>query len=170
MSLLSRKGLERLDLLLLVVESIDLNGSQSMLYLADQLGLQSHLPNLVEIWKKRCTNPLRKTNRGSTLSSPESDALILLICTMAERVYPVLRQLISSREPKSLSIERWNIFHDRFTDLIIERMNIRRAAVKKLLEPELSKDILYSYVITLSMCCGKNGYNRLRENLIEHSI
>ena len=160
MSLLSRKGLERLDLLLLVVESIDLNGSQSMLYLSGQLGLENQLPNLVEIWKKRCTNPLRKINRRARLSSSESDALILLVCTMAERVYPVLRQLLSSREPESLSLERWKIFHERFTDLIHERMNIRRAAVKKLLQPDLSKDLLYSYVITLSLCCGRNGYNR----------
>ena len=51
---LGRKALERLDLLLLTIESLDLNSSQSMLYATKQLGLSDQFPNAVELWKKRC--------------------------------------------------------------------------------------------------------------------
>ena len=92
---LGRRALERLDLLLIVVEALDLNGSQGMLWTAKKVGLDNHFPNHVEIWKYRCHNPLRKATRRGLLATSDSNALILLICCMSERLYPLLRQLIS---------------------------------------------------------------------------
>ena len=62
----------------------------------------------------------------------DSDALILLICNMAERLYPRIRQLISSNEPDEKKDARWNDLSNRFTDLIEERFNPRRVAVKRM--------------------------------------
>ncbi len=41
---LSRRGVERLDLLLLTVEALDLNGGEAMLWTSHQMGLQPSFP------------------------------------------------------------------------------------------------------------------------------
>ena len=60
---LSRRGVERLDLLLLTIEALDLNGGEAMLWTSHQMGLKDQFPNRVELWKRRCHNPLRKSTR-----------------------------------------------------------------------------------------------------------
>ena len=37
---LSRRGVERLDLLLLTIEALDLNGGEAMVWTSQQMGLQ----------------------------------------------------------------------------------------------------------------------------------
>ena len=64
---LSRRGVERLDLLLLTIEALDLNGGEAMVWTSQQLGLQAQFPNRVELWKRRCHNPLRRTTRRDQL-------------------------------------------------------------------------------------------------------
>ena len=58
---LPRRGIERLDLLLLSVEALDLNGGEAMVWMSEQLGFTDRFPNRVELWKSRCHNPLRRT-------------------------------------------------------------------------------------------------------------
>ena len=60
----SRKSIEKLDLLLLILETIDLNGIQSLFALSNRLNLNNVLPNKVTIWKLRNNNPLRKIGRA----------------------------------------------------------------------------------------------------------
>ena len=60
---LPRRGIERLDLLLLSVEALDLNGGEAMVWMSEQLGFTDRFPNRVELWKSRCHNPLRRTTR-----------------------------------------------------------------------------------------------------------
>ena len=55
----SRQTIEKLDLLLLILETIDLNGLQSLYSLSNKLKLNDVLPNKVSIWKLRNNNPLR---------------------------------------------------------------------------------------------------------------
>ena len=57
----SRQSIEKLDLLLLILETIDLNGIQSHYALSNKLNLNDVLPNKVSIWKLRNNNPLRKS-------------------------------------------------------------------------------------------------------------
>ena len=57
----SRQSIEKLDLLLLILETIDLNGIQSLYALSNRLDLNDVLPNKVTIWKLRNNNPLRKS-------------------------------------------------------------------------------------------------------------
>ena len=115
---LPRRGLERLDLLLLAIEALDLHGSEAMLWCCDQLGLSGQFPDRVTLWRSRCRNPLRRASRRGQLGSDEARALITLACTLAQRVYPLLRQLVSSREPADLTAQRWALFRDRFSDLV----------------------------------------------------
>ena len=166
-TVLGRRGLERLDLLLLVVEALDLNGSQGMLWTSNKLGLQAQFPNHVELWKSRCHNPLRKANRRGPIDSTESEALILLICSMAERLYPSLRQLISSNEPSKQQQDRWNMFFERLLDLIGERFNNRRGAVQKLLNLESTDALIRQLIVTLAFSAGAGGVDRLRAYLLD---
>ena len=95
---LSRRGVEQLDLLLLTAEALDLNGGEAMLWTSHQLGLQEQFPNRVELWKRRCHNPLRRITRRDQLDPTDAESLIALVCAMADRLYPMLHQLLSSRE------------------------------------------------------------------------
>ncbi len=167
---LGRRGLERLDLLLLAIEALDLNGSQSMLWTSNKLGLTEYFPNHVEIWKCRCHNPMRKSSRRGPLNSDCSEALILLTSTMAERLYPSLRMLISSKEPLSIHEQRWNLFNRRIKELIEERMNKRRGAVQKLLYSEMSEPILRQLVFSLALSVGSGGVDRLRSSLLDSTV
>ena len=87
-SVIGRRGLDRLDLLLLAIEALDLNGSQSMIWTSRNIGLQDQFPSNVDLWKCRCHSPLRKTTRRGLLTNRQSEALIILICTMSQRLYP----------------------------------------------------------------------------------
>ena len=76
---LTRRGIERLDLLLLTVESLDYNAGEAMVWVSSQLGYGELFPNRVELWKRRCHNPLRRSFRRGTLEPAETDALITKI-------------------------------------------------------------------------------------------
>ena len=164
---LSRRGVERLDLLLLAIEALDLNGGEAMVLTSQKMGLQTQFPNRVELWKRRCHNPLRRTTRREQLDPVDAESLICLVCAMAERLYPVLHQLLSSREPEQLTQQRWQLFHERLQDLVEERMNLRREAVVRLLKMEPAGPQHRQLVSTLAFCAGPGGINRLRATLLD---
>ncbi len=166
-TVLGRRGLERLDLLLLVVESLDLNGGEAMLWTTQQLGLQAQFPNRVELWKRRCYNPLRRATRRGELNPVDTEAMLRLLCSMASRLYPLLHQLLSSREPVKLNLQRWALLDQRLRDLIEERMNPRRGAVQRLLQQEQSQPIQRELVFSLALAAGDGGINRLRASLLD---
>jgi hypothetical protein len=166
-TVLGRRGLERLDLLLLVVESLDLNGGEAMLWTTQQLGLQEQFPNRVELWKRRCHNPLRRATRRGELSAFDAEAMLRLLCSMASRLYPLLHQLLSSREPEELNLQRWALLDQRLRDLIEERMSPRRGAVQRLLQQVQSRPIQRELVFSLALAAGDGGIDRLRASLLD---
>lgn len=166
-AVLGRRALERLDLLLLTVEALDLNGGEAMLWATRQLGFESIFPNRVEFWKRRCHNPLRRSTRRGQLSAAETEALIRILCVMADRLYSKLHQLLSSREPEHLTRERWTLVDQRLRDLIEERMNPRRGAIQRLLGVEPGAAIQRQLVLTLALASGPGGVDRLRASLLD---
>ena len=64
-----------LDLLLLILETIDLNGIQSLYTISNRLNLNNVLPNKVTIWKLRNNNPLRKSYVNNDIKIEEFDKL-----------------------------------------------------------------------------------------------
>ncbi|MAV11497.1 MAG: hypothetical protein CMN96_08680 [Synechococcus sp. MED850] len=164
---LGRRGVERLDLLLLTIEALDLNGGEAMLWTSQQMGLQTQFPNRVELWKRRCHNPLRRTTRREAMDPVDAESLICLVCAMAERLYPMLHQLLSSREPDQLTQQRWQLLDERLRDLIEERMNPRRGAVVRLLDPEISGVIQRQLISSLALVAGPGGIDRLRATLLD---
>ena len=162
---LSRKGVERLDLLLLTIEALDLNGGEAMLWTCHQLGLKKLFPNRVELWRQRCHNPLRRSTRRENLSPIHAESLIRLVSSMSERLYPLLRQLLSEREPQKLSEKRWQLFDNRLRELIEERLNTRRGSVKRLLDSKTNRNIQRQLINTLAFASGQGGIERLSASL-----
>ena len=164
---LSRRGLERLDLMLLCMEALDHNGSEAMVWMSDKLGYNERFPNRVELWKRRCYNPLRRTCRRGDLSVEDSDALIHILCHLAERLYPLLRSLLCSTDPPDLIELRWTMFRQRLSELLRERMNPRRSGVQALLDDQAGQKPLQQLVRALTLAAGEGGYERLRASLLD---
>jgi hypothetical protein len=164
---LPRRGLERLDLLLLCVEALDLNGGEATLWMAEQMGFSDLFPNRVELWKRRCHNPLRRATRRGELQPAETEALIRVLCALADRLYPLLRALLSSSEPPEVLQQRWTLFQSRLAELLRERMNPRREGVQRLLDPERGRQQRRQLVQALALAAGCGGVDRLRASLLD---
>jgi hypothetical protein len=164
---LPRRGLERLDLMLLCMEALDYNGGEAMVWLSEHLGYSGLFPNRVELWKRRCHNPLRRTCRRGEVPASESDALIRILCVMADRLYPMLRSLLSSSEPEAVARDRWELFQRRLGELVQERMNPRRSGVQKLLDPRDGAAQRMQLIQGLSLCAGHGGFDRIKASLMD---
>lgn len=164
---LPRRGLERLDLMLLCAEALDLNGAEALVWLSQDLGYGDLFPSRVELWKRRCHNPLRRTFRRGELSSVETDALIRILCNQAERLYPLLRALLSAQEPPELSRQRWELFQLRLDELLRERMNLRRGGVQRLLDPQEGDELRRQLIRAMALAAGQGGFDRLKASLMD---
>ena len=90
-----------------------------------------------------------------------------MLCAMADRVYPYVRGLLSSKEPAELSQQHWQLFQDRFTALLKERMNVRRSSVQSLMDPLAGAEQRRSLIQTLALAAGSGGVDRLRASLMD---
>lgn len=116
----------------------------------------------------RCSNPFRNTYSFSSLSFEQIDSLVELISSMSENLYPLIRQLLSSKESKTLNEERWTLFSKRLKSLIRERMNIQRSYIASLLSDD-NNQFFRELLVILSLSCGKGGANRLKASLYHQS-
>ena len=164
---LSRRGVERLDLLLLCAEALDLNGGEAMVWLSEEMGFTHLFPNRVELWKRRCYNPLRRTTRRGVLQEQETDALIRILNALADRLYPMVRSLLSSAEPPQITAQRWLLFRSRLEELIRERFNLRRGAVQNLLDPEQGQALCHQLIQAMALSAGPGGFDRLKASLLD---
>ena len=154
----------KLDFLILVIETLQINATDLLLSKAKDIGLSDDFSSRVDLWKMRCSNPLRNTYTFTSLSSEQIDSLVELISFMAENLYPLIRQLLSSKEPKTLNQERWYLFTTRLKSLIGERMNIKRSYIASILRGDNNK-FFRDLLVILSLSCGKGGANRLKASL-----
>ena len=163
----SRQSIEKLDLLLLILETIDLNGIQSLYALSNKLNLNDVLPNKVTIWKLRNNNPLRKSYMNNNVKLEEFDALIKITVGMSRYLYPYIREILQSKEEPEKKVIIWDDFNTRFTELIQERFNINCMRVKKLLNQTGNDEILIKSLLTLSLCISNHGYIKLKNFLFK---
>ena len=161
----SRKSIEKLDLLLLILETIDLNGIQSLYALSNRLNLNNVLPNKVTIWKLRNNNPLRKSYVTNNIKLNEFDALIRITVEMSKYLYPYIREILKSKEDVEKNSVIWNDFNKRFIELIKERFNIDSMRVKKLLNQAENDEIIIKSLLILSFCISNQGYQKLKNFL-----
>ena len=154
----------KLDFLILVIETLQINATDSLLMKAKNIGLSDDFSSRVKLWKIRCTNPLRITYTFSSLSNEQINSLVELISSMAENLYPLIRQLLSSKESKTLNQERWYLFTTRLKSLMRERMNIQRSYVAILLNDD-KNEFFRELLVILSLSCGRGGADRLKASL-----
>ena len=154
----------KLDFLFLVIETLQINATDSMLLKAKDIGLTDDFTSRVQFWRMRCSNPLRNTYSFTSLSSEQIDSIVNLISSMAENLYPLIRQLLSSKESKALNQERWSLFTKRLKSLIRERMNIQRSYISSLLSED-NNEFFRELLVILSLSCGEAGANRLKASL-----
>jgi hypothetical protein len=79
----------------------------------------------------------------------------------------MLRTLLSASEPADLQAQRWRLFETRLAELLRERMNLRRSAVQKLLDPQDGAEERRQMIQSLALIAGPGGYDRLRASLFD---
>ena len=165
---IAKDASRKLDFLILVIETLQINATDSLFLKAKNIGLSDEFTSRVQFWKIRCSNPLRKSHTFSSLSSEQIDSLVELISSMAENLYPLIRQLLSSKESKTLNQERWFLFSSRLKSLISERMNVKRSYITSLLNDD-KHEFFRELLVILSLSCGKGGACRLKASLYHQS-
>ena len=148
------------------METIDLNGIQSLYSLSKKLNLNNVLPNKVTIWKLRNNNPLRKSYMNNNIKLEEFDALIKITVEMSRLLYPYIREILRSKEDSYKNTVIWNDFNKRLKELINERFNINSIRVKKLLNQSENDDVIIKSLLTLSLCISNEGNKKLRNLLV----
>ena len=161
---ISSDATKKLDFLILVIETLQINATESLLLKAKNIGLSEDFSNRVHFWKLRTSNPFRKSYAFTSLSSEQIDSLVELIASMSEKLYPLIRQLLSSKESKTLNKERWFVFSSRLKSLISERMNVQRSYISSLLSDE-SNEFFRELLVILSLSCGPGGATRLKASM-----
>ena len=153
--------------MLLILETIDLNGIQSLYALSNRLNLNDVLPNKVTIWKLRNNNPLRKSYVNNNIKLEEFDALIKITVEMSRYLYPYIREIFKSKEKLEDNSIIWKDFNERFIELIKERFNVDSMRVKKLLNQAENGEILIKSLLILSFCISNQGYQKLKSFLYD---
>ena len=165
---ISRESIQRLDLLLLALETIDLNGAESLYSLSSKLDLTEVLPNKITIWKLRNNNPIRNSFNNNNIKLKEFEALIKLTAEMAKFLYPYVRQILHSRDDLIRNPRAWNEFKNRYIELISERFNTNSMKVKRLLDPTYNDEIFVKIILTLAFCISDDGFLKLRTILLNY--
>ena len=150
---------------MLILETIDLNGIQSLYALSNRLNLNNVFPNKVAIWKLRNNNPLRKSYVRNNVKPEEFDALIKITVEMSRYLYPYIREILKSKEDLEKNSVIWNDFSKRFIELIKERYNLDSIRVKKLLNQTKNDEIIIRSLLILSLSISNKGYQKLKNFL-----
>ena len=165
---ISRESIQRLDLLLLALETIDLNGAESLHSLSVKLNLKEVIPNKVTIWKLRNNNPMRNSFNNINIKFEEFEALIKLTAEMAKFLYPYIRQILQSRDDFTRNPKPWNEFKNRYIELISERFNTNSMKVKRLLDSSCNDEVFIKIILTLALCISDDGFLKLKSTLINY--
>ena len=148
------------------METIDLNGAESLSSLSDKLNLNKFLPNQVTIWKLRNNNPLRNSFNNNNIKLEEFEALLKVTAEMAKFLYPYIRQILQSRDDVIKNPKPWNEFKNRYIELISERFNTNSMKVKRLLDTSNNDEFFIKLVLTLALCISDEGYLKLKATLL----
>ena len=148
------------------METIDLNGFQSLYTISNQLNLNQILPTKVTIWKLRNNNPMRRSFVNNNIKKEEFEALIRITAEMSKYLYPYIREILQSRDHLNKNPIIWNDFKKRFMELINERFNIDSMKVKKILDQDINDEIIASSLLTLAFCVSDQGFEKLKNFLV----
>ncbi|MEM6519793.1 MAG: DUF3038 domain-containing protein [Cyanobacteria bacterium P01_C01_bin.70] len=165
-----------LDLLILAIESLDVSGSEALLKVSDQLGLQAVIPGRVQLWRIRSTNPMRRQSQRDPLSIDQAKALTLVICFLTKRLTVLIRQLLLGHQQlqdQNLSAEhhfRLADYLGRFRTLFRARMNPKRAGVIAYSTDDKLNELALLLLTRLLFCTGTQGPQRLWSSLFDGEV
>ena len=172
-----RRARIQIDLLLLAIEALDLDGSEALLRVAAELELESIIQNRVTLWRLRSTNPLRRYgSQYSDLSQAEGKALVILTCFVARRLAVLMRQLLQAYQQlsdRNIPLEssfRLTEYLIRFRAHFRSRMNHKRAAVMVYSSDEKLDSLALSLLSQLLFCTGIAGTQRLWVSLFDGEV
>ncbi|MEA5617733.1 DUF3038 domain-containing protein [Cronbergia sp. UHCC 0137] len=161
----------QLDLVLLALETLTGIGSEAMLTAANNLNLESKIPDRVALWRLRQSNPLRKGQGGrKKLDVEEAQALVLIICYLANQHQEIIRRAVSlleqvavkNQEPHQTAL--LGDYIDAFCNTYQERMEE---------DEQISTDLLtrlaLKLLVDLLFYSSSGGHRRLWLTLIDRS-
>ena len=73
---IAKDATKKIDFLILVIETLQINATDSFLLKAKDIGLSDDFSTRVQFWKMRTSNPLRKSYSFSSLSTDQIDSLV----------------------------------------------------------------------------------------------
>ncbi len=171
-----RRARIEIDLMLLALEALELEGSEAILQTAKELELDEIIPDRVMLWRLRNTNPLRRHNQRRPLTLAEAKALVLVGCYMARRLTVLIRQLVLAYQQlheRNLAPAhhfRLNDYLERFRAHFRSRMNPRRAAVAENYSDEKLNQLALTLLTELLFCTGTYGVQRFWLSLFDGEV
>lgn len=168
---------QRIDLILLAIEALEVGSATKMLESAESLGLQSLIPHTLALWRLRCTNPWRRSYNRNPLTLEQAKALVAIAYAQAKPLNVPIRQLlIAERQMRAKQLPVGTNFLlsdylDQFRSHFSSRMNPRRAKVSILLgsEPAMN-DFALGLLNQLLFCTGTIGMQRLWISLFDGEV
>ena len=104
---------------------------------------------------------------NNNIKLDEFDALIKITVELSRYLYPYIREILHSNEDSENNSVIWNDFNKRFIELIRERFNLDTMRVKKLLNKTENNEIVIKSLLTLSLCISNQGYQKLKNFLVD---
>jgi len=166
----------QIDLMLLAIEALDLSGSEAILAMVQELGLQDVIQNRVALWRLRSSNPMRRYYQRRPLTLTEAKALVMIGCSLARRLTVLMRQLLLAYHQlneKQLSLEhhfRLSEYLERFRAHFRSRMNPRRAAVAIYDSDDKLNELALKLLTQLLFCTGTYGMQRFWVSLFDGEV
>lgn len=171
-----RRGRLEIDLMLLAIEALDLGGSEAILRLAKDLGLQEIIKNRVVLWRMRSTNPLRRYSQRRPLTLSEAKALVAMVGFLSRRLTALIRQLLMDYQQlysKQIPVEHHlplAKYLQRFRVHFRSRMNPKRAGVLAYSSNENLNELALELLSKLLLCTGSAGIQRLWISLFDGEV
>ena len=168
---------QRVDLLLLAIEALDIGAAEHFLEIVQQLNLQGVVRHRLDLWKLRCTNPWRRSYNRVPLTLEQAKTLAILAHYRAKQLTVPIRQLLLAEQQmreKNLPVATnflLSQYLEQFTSHFQGRMNPRRAKVSVYLSSETDlHDFALSLLKQLLFCTGTTGLQRLWISLFDGEV
>jgi hypothetical protein len=126
---------QKIDLMLLAIEALELGAAEQFLATAKQLELEGIVKNRIVLWRLRCTNPWRRSYLRNSLTIAQAKALVIIASDRAGQLTVTIRNLLLAEQQmldKRLPVGNHFLlseYLERFRAHFRSRMNPRRAKV-----------------------------------------
>ncbi|OKH26006.1 hypothetical protein NIES593_02700 [Hydrococcus rivularis NIES-593] len=168
---------QKIDLLLLAIEALELGASEQFLATAKQLDLQGIIKNRIVLWRLRCTNPWRRSYLRNSLTLEQAKALVIIASYRAKQLIVPIRNLLLAEQQmrdKGLPLDNHFLlseYLEQFRSHFRSRMNPRRAKVAVYLgwEDELN-ELALSLLHQLIFFTGTMGMQRFWISLFDGEV